>query len=138
MSQSFHVCTIFQAPLTFGVINPHCSFYRPTIGPLALLLEFMPFFAKIGPAWLRRKAIEKIPIERIQKSINISDTLDKTVRAIMESKKAALAAGDEAVTLQIGEGKDIISVLSTCRLSAKLSRLLNRHHDCSEIANGRH
>lgn len=72
----------------------------------------MPFFAQIGPAWFRRKAVENVPIARIQKAILISDTLDKTIKEILESKKAALAAGDEAVTSQIGEGKDIISVLS--------------------------
>ena len=33
--------------------------------------------------------------------------------AIYEAKKAALARGDEAVTRQIGEGKDLMSILST-------------------------
>ena len=72
----------------------------------------MPFFAQLGPAWLRRRAIEKLPIQRVQKSLEICDTLTSTVKEILESKKAALASGDEAVTAQIGEGKDIISILS--------------------------
>lgn len=75
-------------------------------------MRFMPFFAQLGPAWLRRKAIEKLPIQRVQKSLEICDTLTSTVKEILESKKAALASGDEAVTAQIGEGKDIISILS--------------------------
>ena len=33
-------------------------------------------------------------------------------REIYEQKKLALAQGDEAVKLQIGEGKDIMSILS--------------------------
>ena len=77
----------------------------------------MPFFVKIGPAWFRRKVVEAIPLYRFRKAMEISDTLDRTIRQILESKKAALAAGDEAVTSQIGEGKDIISVLSTSSLS---------------------
>lgn len=42
--------------------------------------------------------------------------MHKMAKKIYESKKAALAAGDEAVVEQIGEGKDIMSVLCTLRL----------------------
>lgn len=86
----------------------------------------MPFFAQIGPAWLRRKAIESVPIDRIKKSIEISDTLNRTVREILDLKKAALASGDEAVTSRIGEGKDIISVLSTCQCPESFHYNTNR------------
>ena len=44
-------------------------------------------------------------------SIEISDAIWKTADEVLQSKRAALAAGDEAVSAQIGEGKDIISVL---------------------------
>lgn len=86
---------------------------RPTVSPLFLLMRFMPFFAHLGPAWLRRKLVESLPAKRIRKSIEISDSLERTVKEIVLSKKTALAAGDDAVTAQIGEGKDILSVLST-------------------------
>lgn len=49
----------------------------------------------------------------------------KTSVDIFESKKAALALGDEAVMKQVGEGKDIISVLCALAiLSAHASRLM--------------
>ena len=44
-------------------------------------------------------------------AIEISDAIWNTAKEVLESKKAALAAGDEAVSAQVGEGKDIISVL---------------------------
>ena len=44
-------------------------------------------------------------------SIEISDAIWKTAEEVLQSKRAALAAGDEAVSAQIGEGKDTISVL---------------------------
>ena len=46
-------------------------------------------------------------------AIEISDAIWNTAKEVLESKKAALAAGDEAVSGQVGEGKDIISVLCT-------------------------
>ena len=46
-------------------------------------------------------------------AIEISDAIWNTAKEVLESKKAALAAGDEAVSAQVGEGKDIISVLCT-------------------------
>ena len=114
-------------PLALTSLYP----YRPTVSPLFILMKFMPFFVKIGPAWFRRKVVEAIPLYRFRKAMEISDTLDRTIRQILESKKAALAAGDEAVTSQIGEGKDIISVLSTSSLSK--SRLNMSEPGSSEI-----
>jgi len=39
------------------------------------------------------------------------DTMERTSIEVYESKKTALAAGDDAVSKQIGQGKDIMSVL---------------------------
>ena len=36
----------------------------------------------------------------------------KTATTILTEKKARLALGDEAVKLQVGEGRDIMSILS--------------------------
>ncbi|KAK7688260.1 hypothetical protein QCA50_008630 [Cerrena zonata] len=113
--KAFRVSTISFGCLT--VIWTDHFLYRPTVSPLFLLMRFMPFFAQIGPAWLRRKAIENVPIDRIKKSIEISDTLVRTVSEILDSKKTALASGDEAVTSQIGEGKDIISILMKSQMA---------------------
>ena len=39
--------------------------------------------------------------------------MDRTSTEVFEQKKKALQAGDEAVTKQVGEGKDIMSILCT-------------------------
>ena len=60
-----------------------------------------------------RWLLERVPWWRMQMAIEISDAIWNTAKEVLESKKAALAAGDEAVSAQVGEGKDIISVLCT-------------------------
>lgn len=40
------------------------------------------------------------------------DVIHETSKMIFYSKKAALEKGDDAVVHQVGEGRDIISVLS--------------------------
>ena len=57
-------------------------------------------------------------------SIEISDAIWKTAEEVLQSKRAALAAGDEAVSAQIGEGKDIISVLRVSKLSHLLRTMM--------------
>ena len=57
-------------------------------------------------------------------SIEISDAIWKTADEVLQSKRAALAAGDEAVSAQIGEGKDIISVLRVSKLSHLLRTMI--------------
>ena len=44
----------------------------------------------------------------------IVDVMHNTSVEILESKKKALAQGDEALASQIGQGKDIMSILSRC------------------------
>ena len=39
------------------------------------------------------------------------DTMHRTSVEVFESKKRALAAGDQALKEQVGEGKDLMSVL---------------------------
>jgi len=57
--------------------------------------------------------LKVIPNKAIKKAMEISDVLDEQSRRIFEEKKLAMKQGDEAVLRQIGEGKDILSRLST-------------------------
>jgi len=76
-----------------------------------ILRVFMPFIVKIGSPKFRRWILEWTPYQRLQTLKDISDLLEKTVNEILKVKKEALAEGDDAVTRQVGEGKDIMSVL---------------------------
>ncbi len=76
---------------------------------------------KFGTASLRRRIVELSPDPNIQALKDIVDVMETRSKEILKDKRAALQAGDEAVKQQIGEGKDIISILReyfpgpTCR-----------------------
>lgn len=91
---------------------------EPTLFPMYILRVFMPQIVKIGSPAFRRWILELTPYRRLQRLKNITDTLENTAKQILAEKKAALAEGDEALTRQVGEGKDIISVLLKANMSA--------------------
>ena len=66
----------------------------------------------LGPTKFRRWVLDHIPHAKIQEMKDIVDTMDRQSREIFESKKTLLEKGDEAVSRQIGEGKDILSIMS--------------------------
>lgn len=74
---------------------------------------FAQHYTKFGPVWLRRHLITLVPNQGVQDLKVIVDSVDARSREIIEGKRAALRAGDEAVKHQIGEGKDIMSILRT-------------------------
>lgn len=78
----------------------------PAIGRVLL-----PYLVKLGPAAFRRRAIEKIPHKTIQRLKDISDIMHERSVLIFNEKKAALEKGDDALKAQIGEGRDIMSIL---------------------------
>lgn len=79
-----------------------------------------PSVCNWGTAAIRREIGKRLPhagVQRLRKIIELSDFHS---RRIYTERKAALQMGDEAVKQQVGEGKDIISIL--CRDSPYLDR----------------
>jgi len=70
-----------------------------------------PLF-RLGTPKFRRFIIDLIPWKTLHQLRDISDVIHKTAVEIINSKKRALDEGDEAVARQIGQGKDILSILS--------------------------
>lgn len=58
--------------------------------------------------------------------MQIADTLWDTSKQIFYGKKAALERGEDAVVQQVGEGKDIISILRMFLLVLYSSSLTDR------------
>jgi len=71
----------------------------------------VPRLSKIGTPKFWRFVVELIPWKAIQDFIEIVDTMYNTSVEIVESKKKALAGGDDALERQIAQGKDIMSIL---------------------------
>ena len=68
-------------------------------------------FAKMGTARIRRALVDLIPSETVQRLRDIIVIFHETSVEILETKKEALRRGDQALAAQIGQGKDIISIL---------------------------
>lgn len=77
----------------------------------------LPFVHNIGPASFRRFIIDILPWKNAHKLRDMIDYMYNLGSEILESKKAALEKGDEAVDQQVGRGKDLISVLRETVLS---------------------
>ena len=92
-----------------------CSCHRrPVTFDLVIFQLLAPYYMKIGPSVFRRKIVELVPFPKIRRLKEIVDTMDRHSRLLYKEKKQALEKGDEEVTHQIAEGKDILSVMSTC------------------------
>lgn len=72
----------------------------------------VPTLSKIGTPAMRRFVARYLPDENMQKMRYIVETLSQKTREVYYQKKTALEKGDENVLHQVGEGKDILSVLS--------------------------
>ncbi|KAH9929175.1 cytochrome P450 [Fomitopsis serialis] len=90
----------------------------PTTFPLRLFRPLLPLATKIGSPAFQRKMIDLIPSAKLRRAKQISDEIQNHSRIIFEEKKRAMREGDEAVTHQIGEGKDIMSKLMQANMSA--------------------
>ncbi|PCH40532.1 cytochrome P450 [Wolfiporia cocos MD-104 SS10] len=90
----------------------------PTMQSLDVLRRFLPLFADLGPAWIRRALLEMLPSKRARMATKIVDTMAIRSKEIYELKLAAIRTGDEALLKQIGEGKDIMSILMKANMVA--------------------
>ncbi|KIM41638.1 hypothetical protein M413DRAFT_152589 [Hebeloma cylindrosporum] len=84
------------------------AFHRMYLSPLV----------RIGSPKFRRFILDIIPWKTLHQLRDISDVIHGTSVEIINSKKRALEEGDEAVARQIGEGKDILSILMRANLDA--------------------
>ncbi|KAG5636862.1 hypothetical protein H0H81_006584 [Sphagnurus paluster] len=102
--------------------NPYTKAVKelfPTILKLRFIQEFLLVpLVKIGSPKFRRACVELLPLKNVQKVKEMTDIMDKTSREIVDSKRQALAKGNEAVQQQVSQGKDVISILMKANLAA--------------------
>ncbi|KAI0644414.1 cytochrome P450 [Trametes meyenii] len=80
--------------------------------------QYIPVFEAIVPWSWRRTVVKLLPSPALKKIIATSDTLWHQSTEIYTQKKEALMSGDEAVKQQVGEGKDLISLLLRVNVEA--------------------
>jgi len=82
-----------------------------TLFELEALRDVFPYIYNIFPKPFLRWVVKVFPSRRLRRAGEIVDTLESSSVKILAEKRAAFAAGDEAIAEQIGEGRDLMSVL---------------------------
>ncbi|KAJ7852383.1 cytochrome P450 [Mycena olivaceomarginata] len=85
--------------------------FIPVLVRTALIRQMIPWAVKLGPAWVRRLIVAAMPLEHVTLLKHFSDILWNTANEVLTSKQDALSKGDASVAEQIGQGKDIMSIL---------------------------
>jgi len=70
----------------------------------------------IGSPKLRRFVVDLLPWKNLHVVRDIVDIMHSASSEIFESKKRALLNGDEDATRQVGQKKDVMSILSQSTL----------------------
>ncbi|KAH7928038.1 cytochrome P450 [Leucogyrophana mollusca] len=104
-----------------GDANPYGAAVKnlaPSLGMTMVARQNLLWVVKIGPASFRKFLVKITPWKPLRDLDKIVGIMDKTSTEVFHSKKAALAKGDEAVLQQVGQGKDIMSVLLKANMAA--------------------
>lgn len=114
-----HLSTLYTRILTED--------HRLTVDPTAIQQQIiLPTIIRLGTPHFRRFLVENSPLKLIKDMKAIIDIFHNTSVEIYEAKKRAFQQGNEELAAQIGQGKDIISVLSisisssSCRVLTKI------------------
>ncbi|KAJ3980085.1 cytochrome P450 [Lentinula detonsa] len=71
----------------------------------------LPYVSWIGTPAFRRSIVNRLPWKDLHHLRDMVDYMYRIAQVIYESKKRALEKDDQAIALQIGRGKDLISIL---------------------------
>ena len=78
---------------------------------ITLLRRLIPYVSDLGTPAFRRWALDCVPYKPAQELKSIVDIMHERSVEIYRAKKMALEAGDDSVAQQVGEGRDIMSIL---------------------------
>ncbi|KAG6864977.1 hypothetical protein C0991_005846 [Blastosporella zonata] len=111
-------------PLVEGAM-PHpfseaAKAFIPTVAKTFIEQEYLlPIIVKFGSPKLRRWLLDHcLPFKRYSAIRDIVDTWHRTTTGIFEGKKRALEEGDEALANQVGQAKDLMSILMKANMEA--------------------
>ena len=90
---------------------PNFWMCSPTVVEIESLRVVAPFIDYLGPMWFRRWLVNIFPHRGVQRMKFIVDTMYQRSKEIYEAKKALIESGDDAMLHQVGEGKDVMSIL---------------------------
>ncbi|KAF8072004.1 cytochrome P450 [Lyophyllum atratum] len=102
--------------------HPYCKAVKQLV-PLTSTMRFerqylLPTLFKIGSPRFRRFVVNLMPWKNVRRLREVINIMDQTTKHIFEEKKRTLQAGDEALSKQVEEAKDILSILMKANMDA--------------------
>ncbi|KAG6893954.1 hypothetical protein C0992_008024, partial [Termitomyces sp. T32_za158] len=95
--------------------HPFCGAakaFAPTVSSLAFEIQYLlPIIVKTGFPRFWRWLVDHAPSRRLRAMRDMVDTWDQTTKEILQLKTKALMEGDESLANQIGQAKDLLSIL---------------------------
>lgn len=89
--------------------------FSPTLSSLGVYRNLFPYVYKIFHPKILKVIGRVLPWPTLNHLMDLAEALDIQARNVYETKKRLLESGDDATTKQVGEGKDLISLLSSCK-----------------------
>ncbi|KAJ3488875.1 hypothetical protein NLI96_g2508 [Meripilus lineatus] len=107
----------------------------PALFSLGFPQFLTPYLIKIGTPRFRRWVVDNLLLNsKIQHLKGIVDLTYNNAKDLLEKKRLALKEGDEAMMQQIGEGKDIMSILLRANMTASESEKLSEEELLGQMA----
>ncbi|EKM59451.1 uncharacterized protein PHACADRAFT_249950 [Phanerochaete carnosa HHB-10118-sp] len=108
-------------PLVANTSNPYgeaIKDYVPAVFSVQLWRTLYPYVHEYIPSSVRNLLAPLLPFQRFRRLREIIGAMDRHSRSIFHEKKAALEKGDNAALQQVGEGRDIMSILMKANMEA--------------------
>ncbi|KAK7680782.1 hypothetical protein QCA50_016090 [Cerrena zonata] len=90
----------------------------PALSALSYSRLLLPYMLKLGTPAIRSWIAARIPSRRLQHLRRLKKTLREEMSALFYAKKEAIKRGDEVILQDVGEGKDILSILLRANMNA--------------------
>ena len=87
--------------------------FRPTLSVLVVYRNLFPYVYKIFHPKILKFVGRMLPWPKLHHLMDLSETMNAEARHIYETKRRLLEQDGDATIKQVGEGKDIIGLLST-------------------------
>lgn len=91
-------------------------FASPTITKIGVVRRLLPLIRRTFPVSWLKLATEVLPWGTLRSMRRISDRVCTIAREVVRHKVELLNAGGNSLAKEIGEGKDLMSVLRKCIL----------------------
>ncbi|KAH9940534.1 cytochrome P450 [Epithele typhae] len=108
--------------------------FVPAFGDIAHVRIFLPIVKYLGPSEFRRKLLDYVPDRKVQRMKVLTYAVYEKSKAIFEAKKAAIDGGDQELMHNIGEGKDVMSILLRENLMASQADKLTDEELLAQMA----